>query len=71
VWGNPKTTQRLIDSVKAAGFNSIRIPVAWSKFSDETTYTIDTTWMARVFLTGQPENRLIPVLLMQLLIQAM
>jgi endoglucanase len=47
-WGNPKTTQRLIDSVKAAGFNSIRIPVAWSKFSDETTYTIDTTWMARV-----------------------
>jgi endoglucanase len=47
-WGNPKTTQRLIDSIKAAGFNSIRIPVAWSRFSDAPTYTIDTNWLARV-----------------------
>jgi endoglucanase len=47
-WGNPKATQQLIDSVKAAGFNTIRIPVAWSKFSDEATYTIDSVWMARV-----------------------
>ena len=27
-WGNPKITQNLIDSVKAAGFNAVRIPVA-------------------------------------------
>jgi endoglucanase len=47
-WGNPKITQRLIDSVKAAGFKSIRIPVAWSKFSNDSTFTIDTTWMNRV-----------------------
>jgi endoglucanase len=47
-WGNPKTTQRLIDSVKAAGFNAIRIPVAWSKFSDASSYTIDDAWMTRV-----------------------
>jgi endoglucanase len=47
-WHNPKTTQRLIDSVKAAGFSSIRIPVAWSKFSDKTTCTIDERWMNRV-----------------------
>jgi endoglucanase len=47
-WGNPKTTQRLIDSVKAAGFNSIRIPVAWSRFSDPDNYIIDTNWLARV-----------------------
>ena len=47
-WGNPVTTQRLIDSVKSAGFNSIRIPVAWSKFSDEPAYTIDPSWLARV-----------------------
>jgi endoglucanase len=47
-WGNPKTTQRLIDSVKAAGFNSIRIPVAWSIFSDPDNYIIDTNWLARV-----------------------
>lgn len=47
-WGNPKTTQQLIDSIKAAGFNSVRIPVAWSKFTDQENYTIDPVWMARV-----------------------
>jgi endoglucanase len=47
-WGNPMVTQQLIDSVKAAGFNSIRIPVAWSKFSDTTTYAITANWLARV-----------------------
>ncbi|MEB2776000.1 cellulase family glycosylhydrolase [Algoriphagus sp. D3-2-R+10] len=47
-WGNPLVTKELIDAVKAAGFNAIRIPVAWSKFSDETTYEIDAAWMARV-----------------------
>ena len=46
-WGNPKISQKLIDSVKAAGFKSIRIPVAWSKFTD-TLFTIDTVWMDRV-----------------------
>lgn len=47
-WGNPLISKRLIDSIKAAGFRSVRIPVAWSKFTDTTTYTIDTTWLARV-----------------------
>lgn len=47
-WGNPKTTKVLIDEVKAAGFNSVRIPVAWSKFSDASDFTIDPVWMARV-----------------------
>ncbi|MBN2524635.1 MAG: cellulase family glycosylhydrolase [Bacteroidales bacterium] len=47
-WGNPMISQRLIDSVKAAGFNAIRIPVAWSKFSDEYAFTIETSWMNRV-----------------------
>jgi endoglucanase len=28
-WGNPQVTQALINSVKAAGFNAIRIPAAW------------------------------------------
>jgi endoglucanase len=46
-WGNPKISQQLIDSVKAAGFNAIRIPVAWSRFTD-TLFTIDTTWLKRV-----------------------
>jgi endoglucanase len=48
-WGNPPANQRLMDSVSAAGFRSVRIPVAWSShFSDTSTYTIDSTWMARV-----------------------
>lgn len=47
-WGNPKISQLLIDSVKAAGFNAIRLPVAWSRFSNASTYKIDSGWMVRV-----------------------
>lgn len=49
-WGNPKATQAMIDSVKAAGFNAIRIPVRWyPHFSySNGTVTINTTWLARV-----------------------
>ena len=47
-WGNPKINQRLIDSIKAAGFNAVRIPVAWSRFSNAATFKIDTAWMGRV-----------------------
>jgi len=47
-WGNPRTTQSFINDVKAAGFNAVRIPVAWSRFSDASTFTIDEAWMDRV-----------------------
>ena len=47
-WGNPMITKRLIDSVKAAGFRTVRIPVAWSNFMDIRTFAIDSAWMARV-----------------------
>jgi endoglucanase len=47
-WGNPKITKDLIDKVKAAGFNAVRIPVAWSKFTNEGNYEIDPAWMDRV-----------------------
>ena len=47
-WGNPLISQRLIDSVKAAGFKAIRIPVAWSRFTDADNFVIDTLWMNRV-----------------------
>ncbi len=49
-WGNPKTTQAMIDAVKDAGFNAIRIPVRWyPHFSYYNgTITIDATWLARV-----------------------
>jgi aryl-phospho-beta-D-glucosidase BglC (GH1 family) len=45
-WGNPMVTQAFIDSVKAAGFNSIRIPAAWDCHT--TNGVIDPVWMARV-----------------------
>jgi endoglucanase len=47
-WGNPKISQRLIDSIRAAGFHAVRIPVAWSNFMDTTTYTISPALMTRV-----------------------
>ncbi|PKD21675.1 hypothetical protein APR41_01430 [Salegentibacter salinarum] len=47
-WGNPIVSKRLIDSVKNAGFDAVRIPVAWSKFSDEANFEIRESWMQRV-----------------------
>lgn len=47
-WGNPVTSQQLINSVKAAGFKTLRLPVAWSKFSDANNFVIQTAWMDRV-----------------------
>ncbi len=48
-WGNPATTQAFINSVKAAGFNSIRIPAAWNCHTNPAgSTTIDAAWMARV-----------------------
>lgn len=47
-WGNPMVSQQLIDAVKAAGFNTIRIPVSWSNFSDEANFIINPTWLSRV-----------------------
>jgi endoglucanase len=48
-WGNPVITRTLIDAVKAAGFNAVRIPCAWShSIEDESTYRIRTAWKERV-----------------------
>lgn len=47
-WGSAYTTQALIDSVKAAGFSTVRLPVAWFSHSDTLTSVIDPIWMARV-----------------------
>lgn len=46
-WGNPETTQEMIDAIKAAGFKSIRIPVAWSNLMGNN-YTINSELLARV-----------------------
>ena len=48
-WGQPVTTQEMINGMKAAGFDSIRIPVAWSNMmADDGTYTINEKYFNRV-----------------------
>ncbi len=45
-WGNPNTTPEMIQSVKDAGFNAVRIPVTWGEHMDGDT--IQTEWLDRV-----------------------
>ena len=45
-WGNPKITKELIDAVKAAGFNAVRIPVTWNEHMNGDK--IDEAWLNRV-----------------------
>ena len=48
-WGNPKTTQAMIDAVSQQGFNTVRIPVTWSEhLGPAPDYKIDEKWMERV-----------------------
>ncbi len=46
-WGCPKTTKAMIDTVKKAGFNTVRIPVTWGGHIDESG-KIDSEWLDRV-----------------------
>lgn len=48
-WGNPKTTKAMIDAVKDAGFNAVRIPVRWNcHITDPEKMTISVNWLRRV-----------------------
>ena len=47
-WGNPTTTQEIIDMVKDTGINAIRVPVTWYNHMDADTYEIDEAWLNRV-----------------------
>lgn len=49
-WGQPVITQSLIDVIKAAGFNAVRIPIQYndSHVINQTTAQIDPVWLARV-----------------------
>jgi len=47
VWGQPKTTQAIIDTIAAKGFNVIRVPVTWWPHVDENG-KIKEIWMNRV-----------------------
>lgn len=46
-WGNPVTTKAMFDGIKASGFKSVRIPVAWSNMMGDN-YAINDELMARV-----------------------
>lgn len=46
-WGCPKANQQLFDSLKAKGFNTVRVPTTWFQHLDEND-NIDPEWMARV-----------------------
>lgn len=46
-WGSPVITKEMIGGYKDAGFNTIRIPVAWSNMMGDD-YTINEEYMERV-----------------------
>jgi len=51
LWGQPETTKEMIDDFKEAGFDTLRIPVAWINNATDYTngdYTIRTDYLERV-----------------------
>ena len=48
-WGNPKATAATFTKVKAAGFNTVRIPVTWmGHIGEAPDYKIEAAWLDRV-----------------------
>lgn len=48
-WGAVVTDKEAVDGIKAAGFNTVRIPVYWGNMmNDDGTYTINGEYIARV-----------------------
>lgn len=47
-WGQPVTTKKLIQGIKKAGFNAIRVPVTWAEHINFDSGNIDNAWMNRV-----------------------
>ncbi len=49
LWCGVPTTKEMIDTLKEAGFNTVRIPVSWhNHVSEDGNYTISDAWMNRV-----------------------
>ena len=46
-WGNPVVTKELIQSAKAKGYDTIRMPMTLYRRFDENTYEIDKSWLDR------------------------
>ncbi|MDR2541973.1 MAG: glycoside hydrolase family 5 protein [Treponema sp.] len=47
-WGSVRITKQIIEGYKAAGFNTLRIPVAWSNLMNMRNYTINPNLLDRV-----------------------
>ena len=48
-WGNPRVTKEMIQAVKKAGFNAIRIPIRWQcHITNPDAMSIDPAWIARI-----------------------
>ena len=49
-WGQPVTTQEMINGMKAAGFDTLRVPVAWTNAMnyEDGDYTIQQSYLDRV-----------------------
>ncbi|CAG9953568.1 unnamed protein product [Clonostachys rosea f. rosea IK726] len=49
-WNNPKVVAATFDHVKAAGFNSVRVPVTYTHHftSEAPDYEVDSAWLQRV-----------------------
>jgi endoglucanase len=48
-WGNPLITEELLQTIKANGYKSIRLPVSWDEHTGPgPDYTIDPAWLDRV-----------------------
>jgi len=46
-WGNPVTTKEMLEDIKSAGFDVLRVPVTWYEHMDENDI-IDPIWLERV-----------------------
>lgn len=48
-WGNPTTTQEMFDKVAQQGFNAVRIPISWYRWTDdENGFKINDKFIARI-----------------------
>ncbi|MDR2575801.1 MAG: glycoside hydrolase family 5 protein [Treponema sp.] len=57
-WGNPRINRELMDGVKKAGFNIIRIPVTWmGHIGPAPDHHIDEKYLARVAEVVQMANK--------------
>ncbi len=49
-WGNKDEylTQALFTAIKSSGFDSVRIPITWSGWTNSSTYDIDDSYLAKI-----------------------